>query len=92
MTTELKPWEVVLPISGKFARMRRPTLGDVLLTLLVPRPGVPPHAALAELLVTIDGEPLTAQTFLEMDLEEAAPIVQESTKRLNVIQHAKGVA
>lgn len=81
-TDDQKTWEMVLPVSGRFARIRKPTVGDFLLTLGHENPAL----ALAARVITIDDERITAEQLGQMDIDEAAPMLARIGKILDAIK------
>lgn len=83
-------FEVVLPVTGRFARMRPITWGDVLLAVAGnDRPIV---AVLASRICTLDDKTYTPQQWMEFEFEDIAPVANEINRRFEAISKSKGVA
>lgn len=80
--------EVVLPVSGDFAHMRRLKFTEYV--GLVGSPNL--LIAMIELLVTIDGRPVDVRMLDEMDLSDAMVIAKLVCKQLEPAGIATGVA
>jgi hypothetical protein len=81
-------FEVVLPVSGRFVRMRRLTLGDMMVAMTAQHLAM---AVLAARTCTIDDEALSPQQWAELDYEDVSPIAQELNRFIGVANAAKGV-
>lgn len=80
--------EVVLPVSGDFAHMRRLKFSEYIALASSPVLLV----ALIDLLVTIDGRPVDVRMLDEMDLSDAMVIAKMVMKQLEPVGIATGVA
>lgn len=66
-----QPWEIVLPVSGSFARVRRATARDYFSAMGKPQW----MEELIARITTIDDAPITVDQLYEMDLEDVLPII-----------------
>ena len=83
--------EAVLP-DGSFARVRAPLVRDMAAFFGTDDP-MQRMCKVSELLVTIDGNPVTYQQFWDMEYINAAPVFQRvSTSILEAIKTMNGVA
>lgn len=79
-------WEIVLPVSGRFAKVRPLLMKDVFsrnvdTTLM----------GLIAATVLIDGEKITVDDVGEMEMEEARPLLNRITKQMGDT-NSKGIA
>lgn len=83
-------FEVVLPVSGRFARVRPITWGDVLMAVVAK--DYPIVVVLASRICTVDERVCTPQEWMEFEFEDIAPVANEINRRFEAISKSKGVA
>lgn len=81
-------FEIVLPVSGKFARIRPILWRDWLVSVTAKELAMP---ALASRICTLDGHTHTLDEWMEFEFEDIQPVVAEINRRFSVMT-GKGVA
>jgi hypothetical protein len=77
-------WETIMPITARFAAVRRPTVGDFFIASMSPCMPV----TLFSRLVTIDDESITPEQAAQLDMEDAAQVIDHVSQLLVAFQKA----